>query len=76
MYLDTIKIKEALDSRICDIQKDCDTTQTYREYIKTSEETFSIKKANLELMKENELKKYIYFLDVLWEIHNHSEIHL
>lgn len=60
-----IDYKENLDNRICDVEGVANT-QTYREFIRESEEEFCIANADLENMSEEDLKSYICFLDELW----------
>lgn len=56
---------EDLDKRICDME-DCENEQTYREFIRESEEEFGIEHANLDFMEDFELDDYFDFLDELW----------
>ncbi|EKY24052.1 hypothetical protein [Clostridium celatum] len=58
-------IKESLDKRICDCEN-ASNTQTYREFIRQSEEEFEIEYSNLDLMSEEELENYLHFMDELW----------
>lgn len=41
-------LKENLDKRICDCEQGCTNTQTYREYIRESEEEFFVGHADLD----------------------------
>lgn len=59
-------LKDNLDSRICDCEN-VENTQTYREFIRESEEEFFIEPNNLDSMNEEELLEYFKFLDYLWE---------
>jgi len=59
--------KEDLDTRICDIEPDSQNTQTYREYIKESEEEFGLIPKELDGMNDRFLNDYMGFLDYLWE---------
>lgn len=55
-----------LDERICDCE-DCANTQTYREFITETENEFSIKHEPIDEYTDKELKKYLEFLDSLWD---------
>jgi hypothetical protein len=59
--------KENLDKRICDCVEDTNNTQTFREYIRESEEEFGIDPKELDNMKDYEIHQYINWLDYLWE---------
>lgn len=59
-------LKENLDKRICDCEEGIENTQTYREFIRESEDEFEIEHSNLDLMKEEELQNYLDFMDELW----------
>lgn len=56
--------KEDLDKSICDIVE-TDNTQTCREIIREYETGFGIEQANLDNMGEEELNKYIEWLEYL-----------
>lgn len=56
--------KENLDKRICDCEN-CENTQTYREFIRSTEESFDMETANIDLMSDINLDKYLEFLDSL-----------
>ncbi len=58
--------KASLDKRICDCEEEATNTQTYREFIRQSEDWFGIDAANLDAMCDDKLKHYINFLDYLW----------
>lgn len=58
--------KSNLDKRICDCE-DCKNTQTYREFIRESEKAFVMGNANIDGMRDEELNRYIEFLDSLWD---------
>jgi hypothetical protein len=60
-----IKIED-LDKRICDVEKDTTNTQTYREFIIGSENEFGMENQDLDNMSNEELDKYMEFLDYLW----------
>lgn len=57
--------KEILDERICDIEGGRNT-QTYREFIRESEEEFGLEYRDLESMTDKELNDYVEYLDYLW----------
>lgn len=59
--------KERLDKRICDCEKGSKNAQTYREFIRESEKRFGIKPSDIDLMDESELKKYLNYIDELWD---------
>lgn len=56
-----------LDKKICDIEKGCNNTQTYREYIRESEKELGVDAAKLDNFTDNEVGKYLEFIDYLWE---------
>lgn len=58
--------KENLDKRICDVEG-VSNTQTYREFIRKSEEYFEIHPVDIDKMGDEELNKYLNFLDSLWD---------
>lgn len=58
--------KENLDKRICDVEKNADNTQTYREFIRESERMFELSPAPLDLYSDEELKEYLEELNYLW----------
>ena len=57
--------KSILDKRIRDVERG-ENTQTYREYIRDSEEEFGLEKMDLDNMLDKNLTEYIDFLDYLW----------
>lgn len=58
---------EYLDKRICDVCSDSLNTQTYREFIRESEEELGLEcLPNLDFLEDWELDDYIEFLDELW----------
>lgn len=59
--------KENLDKRICDCEEEAENIQTYRNFIRESEESFSIAPAPIDGMEEEELKQYFYYMAYLWE---------
>lgn len=58
--------KENLDKRICDIVDGATNEQTYRDFIRESEDTFNIGFKELDFMTDEELKAYLNYLDELW----------
>lgn len=58
--------KQDLDKRICDVEG-VQNTQTYREFIRSSEESFDMDKVDIDNMEDKELNEYIEFLDYLWD---------
>ena len=62
----SFSLKESLDKRICDIEEETGNIQTYREFIKESEEAFGLEFLDLDSMSEEELWNYLNFLDELW----------
>lgn len=58
--------KELLDKRICDVEEGASNTQTFREFIRQSEEEFEMDEQNLDYMSDKGLNEYIDFLDYLW----------
>ena len=60
-------LKENLDKRICDVEQGFTNTQTYREFIRQSEQEFGMKEAPIDKMTDKTLNDYIEFLDYLWE---------
>ena len=57
--------KDILDSRICDIEE-CENTQTYREFIRETENAFGVAPQNLDNIDDEELNAYLDYLDDLW----------
>lgn len=57
--------KSHLDKRICDIEGG-DNTQTYREFIRQSEEEFGMANEPIDLYPDDEINMYIEELDYLW----------
>lgn len=60
-----IKLSD-LDKRICDCVEGAENTETFREFIKSSEEYFYLAPYEPALKDEYELNNYINFLDYLW----------
>lgn len=58
--------KEDLDKRICDIEEGSSNTETFREYIRSTENEFNIFAAPIDSMEDEELSDYLEFLDDLW----------
>lgn len=59
-------MKKALDKRICDVVEGASNTETYREFIRNSEENFEMDKADIDSMDDKSLNDYVEFLDYLW----------
>jgi hypothetical protein len=55
-----------LDKHICDVEEHSTNTQTYREFIRESEEEFGLAPAPLDNLSAKELTKYLDFVDDLW----------
>jgi hypothetical protein len=58
--------KELLDKRICDAEKNSMNDQTYREFIRESEDDFGLDEMDLDNMSDEKLHEYLEFLDYLW----------
>lgn len=56
-----------LDKRICDIEPKTKNTDTYREFIRKSEDEFAIAYAPIDEFTEDELADYMDWLDLLWD---------
>lgn len=58
-----------LDTKICDFYDapECDNEQTFRQFIRESEDNFGIAEANLDAMSNEEFLDYLDHLDYLWE---------
>lgn len=63
---DYIFISENLDTPMNTLYKDCDNTQTFRQFITESEEYFEMDSADIDNMLEEDLVVYINMLDDLW----------
>lgn len=59
--------KETLDSRICDVVPEAGNKQTYRRFIRETEDEFCIKPADLDSLSDAELASYLDFMDELWD---------
>lgn len=59
--------KENLDKRICDVHEFAQNTETFREFIRNSEEFFGMHPREIDSMSEEDLNGYINFLDYLWD---------
>jgi hypothetical protein len=57
--------KENLDKRICDVEGSANE-ETFRDFIRNSEEEFGMEPRDLDVMTDEELHKYLEFLDYLW----------
>lgn len=60
-------IKNNLDKRICDCVENASNTQTYREFIRESENAFEIWHEDLDKMTDEELTRYLEHLGDLWD---------
>lgn len=58
--------KENLDSLICDVVPEASNRQTYRGFIRETEDEFCIKHADLDSLSDAELATYLDFMDELW----------
>lgn len=58
--------KENLDKRICEVEEKATNEQTYREYIKEGEEEFFGNHEDLDSFTDEQLVKYLDFIDNLW----------
>lgn len=58
--------KSNLDKRICDCEDRKTNKQTYRDYIRESEEEFCIASAPIDRMDDEEFQQYLKFIDELW----------
>lgn len=58
--------KNDLDKRICDLEGGSNE-QTYREYIRETEEEFGMGKKDIEKLTQTEFNNYIDLLNWLWE---------
>lgn len=58
-------LKEDLEKRICDCEE-CNNSQTYREYIRGTEDEMELEPADIDSMTVEELNEYIDYLDFLW----------
>lgn len=57
--------KNDLDKRICDLEGGSNE-QTYREYIRETEEKFGIGEMDIEELTQTEFQDYLRLLDWLW----------
>ncbi|UZQ49829.1 hypothetical protein [Clostridium kluyveri] len=62
-----MSLKENLDKRICDVALGAENTQTYREFIRQSEDEFGIEHVPIDEFTDEELEDYLNFLDELWD---------
>ena len=59
--------KENLDKRICDVEIGISNNiQTFREFIRESEDQFGMCEEPIDLYSSDELSDYIEELDYLW----------
>ena len=59
--------KTNLDKKICDCEKSSENTQTYREYIRETEEMVGMSSEPIDLYSNEELEYYLEELDYYWE---------
>ncbi len=59
--------RDTLNKRICDVEKEATNTQTYKEFIRESEEEFGLQHETVELYTSVELQEYLGFLNKLWD---------
>jgi hypothetical protein len=57
--------KENLDKRICDVEGSANE-ETFREFIRNSEEEFGMEHRNLDNLGDEKLNEYLEFIDYLW----------
>lgn len=55
-----------LDEKICDCE-DRESTQTYREFVATTENEFGLNHEPIDEYTDEEFRKYLAFLDSLWD---------
>lgn len=58
--------KNHLDTPFSKFIEGATNPETPREFIRSSENEFEMKRADIENMSDKELHKYIEFLDYLW----------
>lgn len=58
--------KEHLDIPICDVEENATNEQTFREFIRESENEFEMEPKDLDNVDDGELNAYLDFLDYLW----------
>ena len=61
-------LKSDLDKRICDVEQGATNTQTYREFIRQSEEKFDKVHTILDEFDNEKLTEYLKFLNHQWTI--------
>jgi len=57
---------DQLDTPISQLEEGATNEQSFRQFIRESEEEFGMSPRNLEELSEKELNDYIDFLDDLW----------
>jgi len=57
---------DQLDERICDLIPEAENPETFREFIRATENMFELRPAELDNMSESELNAYLDFMDELW----------
>jgi hypothetical protein len=58
---------DQLDIPICELHEGATNTETMRDFIRNSEHMFEMAPKDIDTLSEEELNKYIDFLDYLWE---------
>lgn len=56
-----------LDVRISDNEPQAENNETYRNFIRTSEDEFGMEPRDIDNMTDKELDTYFEFLDYLWD---------
>lgn len=59
--------KDQLDTPICEVVPEANNTETYRDFIRSSENEFCMEPRDIDTMTDQELNEYIEFLDYLWD---------
>jgi hypothetical protein len=59
--------KEQLDIPICELEPAATNTETFRDFISSSENEFCMEPRDIDSMTDQELNEYIDFLDYLWD---------
>jgi hypothetical protein len=59
--------KEQLDIPINELEPEATNTETFRDFIRSSENEFCMEPRDIDNMTDQELNEYIDFLDYLWD---------
>lgn len=59
--------KNDLDKRIYDVEPTAKNADTYREFIRKSENEFGIAHVPIDEFEDDELQEYLDWLDELWD---------